>query len=340
MVTFPFRVLISGAGIGGLAASLALERANPSTTVTIVEQAHQLLPVGAGIHPMDCLSASPWACFWHCDRAGVQPPNCESGVDVRLGHRITNVAEVADSREVLATFDAQPPFTADVVIGADGLRSAIRAQHFEADKSAAPVYSGFSCVFGITSEINDANEGEVVWVFDKGRVYGRWPMKTTGSTEESLKAAASHDSKYLWSNDDVNHEMRRLRESYHPYDVNELMDKTTRAIKFGLFETTLPGAYTNGSRIFLLGDSAHPMVPYAGQGANLATEDAACLSTLLANCRTNSSTALGDDAVVQTSSNPVFRTVNLFLQRNMTNWLMDRSSAWMYTHHTKVVSGV
>ncbi len=68
-----------------------------------------------------------------------------------------------------------------------------------------------------------------------------------------------------WSKTDVQSEMRKLEMMYHPYNIGELMQKTSRAIKFSLFETTQEAAYNIG-RMLLIGDSSHPMVPYAGQG--------------------------------------------------------------------------
>ena len=53
-----------------------------------------------------------------------------------------------------------------------------------------------------------------------------------------------------------------------------------RLYKWGIFERTLPKTLYNG-RAILLGDAAHPMVPFLGQGGCLAIEDAYCLSSLI-----------------------------------------------------------
>ncbi len=61
----------------------------------------------------------------------------------------------------------------------------------------------------------------------------------------------------------------------------------------------MSGAHEHGSgRVALLGDAAHPMVPYLAQGAAMAIEDANCLATVLAAVGMNARVpeALGDYA--------------------------------------------
>lgn len=44
------RVVIIGAGIGGLSCAIACRRASPPIKVTVIERAPELLSIGAGIH--------------------------------------------------------------------------------------------------------------------------------------------------------------------------------------------------------------------------------------------------------------------------------------------------
>lgn len=66
--------------------------------------------------------------------------------------------------------------------------------------------------------------------------------------------------------------------------VTELLGETTTVTRWRIAELPdLPTWSSSGGRIILLGDAAHAVPPYAGQGAAMAIEDASVLSVLLSN---------------------------------------------------------
>ena len=59
-----------------------------------------------------------------------------------------------------------------------------------------------------------------------------------------------------------------------------MFDSSQEIYKWGIFERPLPKKLYR-DKCLLLGDAAHPMVPFLGQGGCLAVEDAYCLASLI-----------------------------------------------------------
>ena len=169
-----YRILIAGAGLGGLAAASCLMKAGHR--VEIYEQAPQLGEIGAGIQ----VSANAMHVMRHLgieDRllaVGVKPDayvfrlhdsgeviqrfslsqeqlhgapytqlhradlheilaSCARQIDpniVRLNHMVTGFTESADGVDL--HFANRPSVQGDILIGADGVKSVVRAQMFGA----------------------------------------------------------------------------------------------------------------------------------------------------------------------------------------------------------------
>jgi salicylate hydroxylase len=67
---------------------------------------------------------------------------------------------------------------------------------------------------------------------------------------------------------------------WHP-DLLRLYPYSARWYKWALYDRDPPEQWSKG-RVTLLGDSAHAMLPYLGQGAAMAIEDACVLSAAIA----------------------------------------------------------
>jgi 2-polyprenyl-6-methoxyphenol hydroxylase-like FAD-dependent oxidoreductase len=178
----PMRILIVGGGIGGLTAAIALSRRKHK--VTLIEKSPGFSPVGAGLilapnaaHILRWLGVKPELCgqrvdlmkvvdahgnsllaldhevltqrygaTWSCARAELHEALVRAlptSVEVRLGTTLEHLEETAHGVSV-SFLNAVEHF--DVVVGADGIRSRVRAL---VDPQARLRYSGQTCYRGL-----------------------------------------------------------------------------------------------------------------------------------------------------------------------------------------------
>jgi 2-polyprenyl-6-methoxyphenol hydroxylase-like FAD-dependent oxidoreductase len=162
---------------------------------------------------------------------------------------------------------------ADLVVGADGVRSAVRARLFPAIR---PHYGGSTSWRAV---IPDAvTDGRVAQVLGPGtefgalRVsdsevywYGYFRSPEGAVFPDELAAARDHFADWApWVRDLV---AATPAERLMRHDVYHLPDG--------------PPSYTSG-RVVLAGDAAHACLPTAGQGAATALEDGVCVGRMIA----------------------------------------------------------
>jgi salicylate hydroxylase len=194
-----------------------------------------------------------------------------------LGRRCAAVHESPDGVEI--EFADGTKTRADLVVGADGLRSAVRHHVTGPDEA---VFSAMSCFrglvpvdkvpggdkFGLTFFLGP-NRHLVVYPVRGGELINfvayvpdpEWTLESWSSKSEPAEAVAAFEG---W-NDTVTTMLGNVEETgrWALYDREPLRRWST-------------------DRVTLLGDAAHPMLPHAGQGSNQAIEDAGALATYLA----------------------------------------------------------
>jgi 2-polyprenyl-6-methoxyphenol hydroxylase-like FAD-dependent oxidoreductase len=165
---------------------------------------------------------------------------------------------------------------ADVVVGADGLRSTVRAKLFG---DAPPRYSGlvaWRAVLSRDAEFVSALEVGEYWGF--GSLFG---IARIGGDRVYWYAAARAPEPTAGSGVDKSDLLRRFGAWRDP--IPALIEATSPEV---ILRTPLHDRPAlprwNEGRIALLGDAAHPMLPNLGQGAAQAIEDAAALAEALA----------------------------------------------------------
>ncbi|MGQ9369578.1 FAD-dependent monooxygenase [Azospirillum sp. ST 5-10] len=216
--------------------------------------------------------------FFHVHRAdlhGLLASLVPEGVPT-FGVSCTGVRQEKDT--AVATFDDGSEFEADVIVGADGVRSVVRSALFGQE---APRFTGHMCyravvpVGGVVDFVSpDASfwfgpHSHVVTYYVRGgkAVNIVAVAETKEWVEESWNAPSSRD------------EMLGAFRGWHR-NVETLFQRVDEVYKWGLFDRDPMRTWSQG-RITLLGDAAHPMLPFLSQGAAMAIEDAYVLAAAL-----------------------------------------------------------
>lgn len=190
---------------------------------------------------------------------------------IHLGHELRDVSE-ADGR-VRVTFANGARAEGDVLVGADGWRSAVRARIFPSSRAAYVGYAGLRAVVpcppGLTQTSESWGPGArfgLVPLVD-GRLY--WFAVWNAPEGEVLSPAERRERA-----------LRTFRGWHAPIeDVIRATDPAAILFDDVREVVDLP-AWTLG-RIVLLGDAAHAMTPNLGQGGCAAIEDAYVLADCL-----------------------------------------------------------
>jgi 2-polyprenyl-6-methoxyphenol hydroxylase-like FAD-dependent oxidoreductase len=161
----------------------------------------------------------------------------------------------------------------DLLIGADGLYSAVRAQMFGAVR---PTYAGYTAWRGMAEFDHDRVTPGESWgrgarfgmmPISRGRVYWFGTANMAGGAAEPLDGRKC----------DL---LRRFADWHAP--IEALIQATDEAaiLRNDIYDRPALSQWSEG-RVTLLGDAAHPMTPNLAQGACQAIEDAAVLAKCL-----------------------------------------------------------
>jgi len=222
--------------------------------------------------------------------AAVAPGALKLGAGVeqleQRGERV--VLRFADGHEEIA----------DLVVAADGIRSAIREKLFN---PAPPVFAGFVAWRGLVNTADlPKHLHESAVAFGQGRHINRYLVRRG----ELLNfVAVAHRDNWEAEGWMIPAPLDEFLQEFASFDegTRTIISRPQfgQVFKWGLFGRPWLDQWSLG-RVVLLGDAVHPMLPFLGQGAANALEDA----MILTRCLTAESTPEKAFALYQQTRGP------------------------------------
>ncbi len=307
-------ITVIGAGVGGLAIALACAR--QGAMVTILEQAHTFDNIGAGLqispNGWRVLSAlglatdisqrgqraakirlrdfrnganvfefplkhpnSPYHFMHRADLVDVFVAVLRSlNVHFRLNTRVSAIKP--DGPRTHLMFSDGTKEIHGLTFAADGVNSVARET---LNPNVDPFFTGqiaWRCT--VKSQIPPRPEVQVF--MGPGRHLVLYPLC---NGELMNIVAVEERDKWVsegWHHKDDPNALRRAFSDFCP-EIRDILDKVESVFLWGLFQRPVAATWW-ADHVALLGDAAHPTLPFLAQGANMALEDAYVLTQCLA----------------------------------------------------------
>lgn len=194
-----------------------------------------------------------------------------------LGHKLEDIVDNGDSATV--TFTNGNKVTADIVIGADGIRSVVRGKLFS---DAQPVFAR-THAYRIVIDGKDA-EGMLtdsdlqLYMDQKGTMIYFLPLMHRNQVSFDITVLSDDPT---WSPVITNDYLIRRLEGFDPrlIEITRNLDMSKLNCRAGYDLDSIPNWHSDS--VALLGDACHAMLWHQGQGANTAIMDAGGLADAL-----------------------------------------------------------
>ena len=206
-------------------------------------------------------------------------PNC-----LHLGHRLVSLVEQPDG--VGLEFANGNFARADLVVGADGVKSTVRRFVTGRDDT---IYSGTSGFRGIVpvEKLPSLPDPRAIqfWMGPSAHLlhYAIGPDGGDVNFLAVVEGPPTWMREEGWLAGVEADEHMAAFEGWHPA-VTEMIDAVPHSVTWALFGVRPLVRWYRG-RVVLLGDAAHAMLPHHGQGANTTIEDAIALAYCLAGAK-------------------------------------------------------
>ncbi|KAI1858922.1 hypothetical protein JX265_005751 [Neoarthrinium moseri] len=323
------KVVIVGAGLGGLATAIALRLKGHD--VTVFEQAPQLLEIGAGIQippnsgkllkrmgimkhlenqtvQPERISFRRWQCgkligitefspeftaqfeapYYVVHRAHLHSAFFERATELGIKTRLNSRVATYNEDKATVTLADGSLIQGDLIVAADGIKSLARGL-VSPGVHSVPKYTNFAVYRSVVDVEKIKAIPEIAWILEKPGLNiwvgeNRHVMTYTIAAGQSFNMVLSHldtSDPSTWGKLDVLSGMRKAFEGWDPH-LTTIIGLIEETVKWPLMDL---GALDNwigpASKLIVVGDAAHAMVPYMSQGAAMAVEDAVGLAVCL-----------------------------------------------------------
>src|SRR5215475_9675690 len=311
------KIAIIGGGIGGLTAAVALARKGLAAEVYEQAPVLEEVGAGVGLWPNAMTALAPiglagkvaqlavklagqgikrpdgaWllripgevmAQRWGAGLVLVHRAELQQLLANELGPSFIHLGALCtafeDSGEAVSAYFADGrKVQADVLVGADGVHSAVRAQLFG---PAALRYRGYTTVRGITQAGSVPLPRDGIETWGRGARFGLGPT----SGDRVIWYAMWNTPAGAYDAGDTAARLRELFGGRHE-PIPAVIDATPSAavLRTDIYDRRPARTWIRG-RVALIGDAIHPMTPDLAQGACQAILDATTLATCLAASR-------------------------------------------------------
>tara|TARA_Y100001970_G_scaffold288855_1_gene417426 strand:- start:97954 stop:99105 length:1152 start_codon:yes stop_codon:yes gene_type:complete len=304
-------VAIIGAGISGLTAGCALRKYG--FEVNIFERLNSISEFGAGI----TLSRNATSLLRHLDLYEELERNSYTpkGSFIRHYKTAKDIAHVDFTKDFLATdrrdvvrifserfvnmgghlhlsqaiervdmesgklfFSGEGDHSADLILACDGIKSTIRERGFDSSK---PSFTNYIAWRGIVDKSDfprfSGNDQVNIYHGPGGHVVF-YPIGHGDKINFVAIENGENWEEESWKREGNKKDLLNAFEGWST-NIRGTFSSANKIYKWGIFDRPVPERVSKG-KVFLLGDAAHPMVPFLGQGGCMAIEDAFTLAYL------------------------------------------------------------
>jgi salicylate hydroxylase len=319
------RVIVIGAGIGGVAAAGALRKLG--VEVAVYERASRLGEVGAGLQigpngvkvlralglddalkglafePTEIVSVD-----WQTAAQRFRQPlktitRQQFGAPYVTAHRadlhrllldrVPDAVMTLDARctgvesfehHAVASFADGTQVEADLIVGADGIKSVVRETLFGPAPARFTEQIGWRAILpielvptsiGPNKSVHIDRSEYVGWIGPAGHVIC-YPIRGGELYNMFVGRVSTEWAEESWTAPSTPQEMLTAFAGWNDA-LLEMLSKVQHVFKWGIYDRDPLTQWTRG-RISLLGDAAHPMMPTLAQGASITLEDAYALA--------------------------------------------------------------
>lgn len=222
--------------------------------------------------------------YWHLHRADLHQVLAEVcaqvGVEMVLNAVVTGYRENTELKQVYLLLEDGREFSADLLIGADGIRSKVREQMLGQERPNFMGQVAWRGVIPVNDLTVDVKPDACVWA-GPGRHFVSYYLRGGDYVNFVAVEERSDWRSESWREEGDVEELKRAFADWHP-EVSELIKSASSTFLWALNGRDELPTWHKG-RVVLLGDACHPMLPFMAQGAAMAIEDGYILAKCLSN---------------------------------------------------------